>query len=81
MLELNLFNLGIILIFIGFLLAIIAIFFSVLHGTKRGNLRGGGIIMIGPIPIVFGTDSKVLKWLMVLGILLVVFLIVLTFIK
>lgn len=27
------------------------------HGEQQGGMRAGGIILIGPIPIVFGNDK------------------------
>jgi len=32
--------------------------------------RYGGVVMVGPIPLVFGSDVRVAKWMMVLGIVL-----------
>jgi uncharacterized protein (TIGR00304 family) len=48
---------GIALVFIGFLLMFIGILVSAAGG--EGEVEGGGIIMIGPIPIIFGTDRGV----------------------
>lgn len=28
------------------------------HGSSKSKLRGGGVVLIGPIPIVFGTSWK-----------------------
>ncbi|EEB73829.1 conserved hypothetical protein [Thermococcus sp. AM4] len=42
---------GIVLIFTGFLL----VFIGTLISALGGDVEGGGVIMIGPIPIVFGT--------------------------
>ena len=40
--------------------------------------RWGGIVFLGPIPVVFGSDLKVTKWMLLVGILLFVALVVLT---
>lgn len=40
----------------GFALAFIA-FLSLLASSIRGGVRGGGAILIGPIPIIFGTEG------------------------
>lgn len=40
--------------------------------------RWGGVVFLGPIPVVFGSDQKVTRWMLVLGILLFVALLVLT---
>ena len=37
--------------------------------------RYGGVIMLGPIPIVFGSDARIAKWMMVLGLILAGFVI------
>ncbi|MDV3104857.1 TIGR00304 family membrane protein [Thermococcus waiotapuensis] len=44
---------GIALIFMGFLLVFIGTLVSSLGGETE--VEGGGVIMIGPVPIVFGT--------------------------
>jgi uncharacterized protein (TIGR00304 family) len=61
---------GIALIFIGFILVAAGIFFST--GGSAGEVHGGGIIMIGPIPVVFGTDRESATLLIVLAIILIV---------
>ncbi len=35
----------------------------------------GGVVMLGPIPIVFGSDARIAKWMMVLGLILAGFVI------
>ncbi|MEM2226411.1 MAG: DUF131 domain-containing protein [Candidatus Bathyarchaeia archaeon] len=51
-----LFDLGLLLVISGFALAFIA-FLSLLASSIRGGVRGGGAILIGPIPIIFGTEG------------------------
>jgi len=36
----------------------------------RSNVKSGGVIMIGPLPIIFGSDSNASKKAMVLAIIL-----------
>ena len=43
---------GVAMIFIGFLL----VFIGTLMMSGEADVEGGGVIMIGPIPIVFGTQ-------------------------
>ncbi len=38
----------------------------------RNKVRGGGVILIGPIPIVWGSDSESVKWVVVATIILMV---------
>src|SRR5438445_6459674 len=39
-------------------------------------VKYGGVVMVGPIPIVFGSDAVIAKWMMVLGLILAVLVIV-----
>jgi uncharacterized protein (TIGR00304 family) len=36
----------------------------------------GGIVFVGPIPIVFGSDKKVAKWMLVVALVIVILLII-----
>ncbi len=70
-------TLGLLLVFIGFLVILAGVFSMAYQAWKTGaeekpEVRGGGIIMIGPIPIIFGTDVAALKILMLLAIVLMV---------
>ncbi len=44
---------------------------------QRGR-RWGGVVFLGPIPIVFGSDAKIARWMLVVGLLLFVGLVLLT---
>ncbi len=73
-------SIGFGLILLGFALMFIAMIWLVLSGGKSGGMgkvKGGGAIIIGPIPIVFGTDKQSVKVILVLSIVLVALLIVL----
>jgi uncharacterized membrane protein len=68
--ALGFFVLGVVLIFIGIIVMVVA---SFIFGGS-GNV--GGVILIGPIPIVFGVGSE--SWLLIaIGILITVFSVVL----
>ena len=70
-----LFNIGLLLGLAGFALAIVAIFVAILRSARgTGKVRGGGVVMIGPVPIVFGTDKESARILMLLGIILMIVL-------
>jgi len=74
-----LFNIGLLLAIAGFALAIAAIFVAILRSAKgAGRVRGGGVVMIGPVPIVFGTDKESTRILLLLGIVLVIVLLLLS---
>lgn len=69
------FFIGLALVILGFAISIFAILMMVLRGLYtrgRGGIRGGGLIMIGPIPILFGTDRKAVKTLIILSIVLII---------
>jgi len=71
-----LYALGIALIFVRVLIIVIAIILVSVSGGKKGKVKGGGAIIIGPIPIIFGTDKKSLKTVLLLSLALTVMLIV-----
>jgi uncharacterized protein (TIGR00304 family) len=71
-----LYALGIALIFIGMLIIIIAAILISVSGAQKGKVKGGGVILIGPIPIIFGTDKKSLKTVLLLSFALTVMLVV-----
>jgi len=75
-----LWSIGFWLIVLGVAVSFIAVLWLVFSGVKsgKGKVKGGGVIIIGPIPIVFGTDKKSLKLILVLSIVLVVLLLILT---
>jgi uncharacterized protein (TIGR00304 family) len=73
----KLITVGLLLVCIGFLIILAGIFSMAYHAWKMGEMekpevRGGGIIMIGPMPIIFGTDAAALRILMILAIVLMV---------
>ena len=67
-------SLGLALIVLGFIVTFIAVLVMFIKSVSlRGKTRGGGLIMIGPIPIIFGTDKETMKILIALAIVLMVF--------
>ena len=77
--EQLLFTAGFILILAGFITVFVAgllLLFKALR--EKGRVRGGGVVMIGPFPIVFGTDKESVKIVLLLSIALVVLVLVLT---
>lgn len=65
MLELIL--LGIVLIFLGMLILMLS-----LWRDGEGRAEAGGVVIVGPVPIVFGTSQRVAATVMVLAIVLTV---------
>ncbi len=44
--------------------------------TSAGK-KFGGVVFLGPIPIIFGSDKKMAKWMIIVALVLVILLIVL----
>ncbi len=65
---------GTLLILAGFVLAFLALTVPAVR-DGRAKMRGGAVIIIGPFPIVFGSDRQAVRALLVLAIVLVVVLI------
>ena len=64
--------LGIALIVVGIIVIVAAIILASVGGAKKGKVRGAGVIMIGPIPIIFGTDKKSVKTVLALALALTI---------
>jgi uncharacterized protein (TIGR00304 family) len=71
-----LFAVGMALIFVGMLIIVLAVLLLSVLGAKKGKIRGGGAIIIGPVPIIFGTDKKSLKTVLLLSLALTILLVV-----
>ena len=72
-----LFNVGAVLLFIGFVItfaALILLAFTAMRG--KGKVRGGGAVIIGPFPIIFGTDKESVKVLLLLSIALITLILI-----
>jgi len=74
-----LFNLGVILVFAGFIIVFIAVILMFLTAMKgKGKVKGGGAVIIGLFPVVFGTDKESIKILLLLSIALIILILVTT---
>jgi len=58
---------GLALVMVGF--AVVAV--ALLSSGGRGEVKGGGVVLVGPIPIIFGSDAKWATVAIVLAIVLV----------
>ncbi|MCL1978308.1 MAG: DUF131 domain-containing protein [Candidatus Bathyarchaeota archaeon] len=72
-----LYTVAFLLIAFGILLVVVSILVLVgkscdVGGEGCGRVRGAGVIMIGPIPIIFGTDKKSVKTVLVFALALTV---------
>jgi len=73
----TLFNIGLILVLVGFVVTFIAVVLLAFTTVKgRGKIKGGGVVVIGLFPIVFGTDKESVKIILVLAIALVSLLLI-----
>lgn len=64
--------LGIALVIIGIIIIVVAIVIASIGKSKKGDVQGAAVIMIGPIPIIFGTDKKSVKFVLVLALALTI---------
>ena len=65
---------GFFVVILGFLLILAGILLGMYESSKakETEVRGGGVILIGPFPIGFGTDAKSLAIVLGLAIVLIV---------
>ena len=78
----TLYGLGVILVFAGILITLIAVILLFISSIReKGKVNGGGAIIIGPFPIIFGTDKESVRTVLLLsitlGILLVIVIVIL----
>lgn len=59
------------LIFSGIVVMLLGFIIMFILQMPKGQAKGGAVLLIGPIPIIAGNDSKVLIILMVLAIILI----------
>jgi uncharacterized protein (TIGR00304 family) len=71
----TLFSLGIALILVGVFIAIAA-FLLLLLSNIKGKVKGGGAIIIGPVPIIFGTNKESLKTVLLFAVALTILLLI-----
>jgi uncharacterized protein (TIGR00304 family) len=70
-----LYALGLTLVFIGVLVIVLAVLLFSVLSSKKGEVKGGGAVIIGPVPIIFGTDKESLKVVVLLSLVLTILLI------
>ena len=72
------YGLGLALVVIGIIIIVAAVILASKGEAKKGKVRGAGVIMIGPIPIIFGTDKKSIKNILVLALALTIMVLIIT---
>lgn len=75
-----LYLLGFGLVFAGIIILIIVSVLASILRSKNGKVKAAGVIVVGPVPIVFGSDKKTVKTILQLAIALTTMLIVLSLI-
>ncbi len=66
-----LFFIGLAMVFLGFIIIFISFILPLYtRSPRKTKSKGGGVILIGPLPIVFGSNRETLKWMMLLAFLL-----------
>lgn len=71
-----LYTAGFALILVGIGILALAILLLSIKSVGKSKVKGGGAVIIGPVPIIFGTDKKSLKTILLLSIALTVLLFV-----
>jgi len=69
----TLFTIGAALTVVGIVIVVVAmLLLSVIQSRQKTRVKGGGAILIGPFPVIFGTDKQSLKIVIVLAIVLMI---------
>jgi uncharacterized protein (TIGR00304 family) len=55
------------LVLLGVLLLVVAAILVAVSRTRNSKMKTAGVIIIGPVPIVFGSDKKTVKTLLILS--------------
>ncbi|QKQ99672.1 DUF131 domain-containing protein [Metallosphaera tengchongensis] len=87
----SLIGIGILLIFVGFILIFLDIIVTMARSVRSREeteeekqtekREAGGIIFIGPIPIIFGTSKNIEKWMIIVALAITVILVALFLIQ
>lgn len=63
--------LALLLIFAGFFLIVLGLLLSALRGSGgEGRVEAGGVVLIGPVPVVFGTSERIARITLILAVAL-----------
>jgi uncharacterized protein (TIGR00304 family) len=71
-----LYSTGFVLILVGVAILTLAILLLSTRSSGNRKVKAGGAVIIGPVPIIFGTDKKSLKTVLLLSIVLTVLVLV-----
>ena len=82
--TISLFDLGVTLAFLGLIVIIIALIYEISKNLKdqaqerKGQTNVGGVILIGPFPIVFGNNKDAIKISLILLAAMVILILMTT---
>jgi uncharacterized protein (TIGR00304 family) len=68
-LKRNMEPIGLILILVGIFAIVLG--FLILASSKYTKVEGGGVILIGPFPIVFGTSERVVYIVLAIALMII----------
>ncbi len=64
---------GMLLIFLGVALVFLGVLLGAMQGSPgKGGAEAGGVVLIGPIPLIFGTSARAAMIAVVIAIVLLV---------
>ena len=69
---------GLVFVAVGIIIVIIAIILASMRGSGNGKVKSAGVILVGPFPIIFGTDKKSVKTVLGIALILTIVLIIAT---
>ncbi|MEM0363591.1 MAG: TIGR00304 family protein [Sulfolobaceae archaeon] len=75
----DLIEIGFLLIFIGIIVLLVGMMYEASKSSSskdRERTQVGGVIFIGPIPIIFGSSKNIAKWMIIAAIILFILMIV-----
>ena len=68
------FFIGLALFILGIIICIIGVLWNIIKSFKtKGRIRGGGVVIIGPFPIIYGTDKEFTKMALIMTIIFFIF--------
>lgn len=56
------------MVILGFIILLLLAFPR--HGSSQGEVRGGGVLIVGPLPLVFASDRAIARELLLLALML-----------
>jgi len=67
--------LGVSVVLLGFLIVLGGLVYSTVTHSDTVEVKGGGVVFIGPVPIIFGSDSSTAVVVSVMAIVLMIIIV------